>query len=56
MTTKEKELKALQEIKKIVSELGEDSYLSFAFDGCFELAQENIENDFACSMRQRAES
>ena len=23
--------------------------------GCFEVAEENIENDFGCSMKQRAE-
>lgn len=53
--TKEQERKALARIKKIVEELGEDSYIGMAFDGCFELAEENIENDFACSMKQRAE-
>lgn len=53
--TKEQERKALARIKKIVEELGEDSYIRMAFDGCFEVAEENIENDFACSMRQRAE-
>lgn len=49
--TKEQERKALARIKKIVEELGEDSYIGMAFDGCFELAEENIENDFACSMK-----
>lgn len=53
--TKEQERKALARIKKIVEELGEDSYIGMAFDGCFEIAEENIENDFACSMKQRAE-
>ena len=56
MTTKEQELKALARIEKIVADLGEDSYLSFAFEGCFNIARENIENDFACSMKQRWES
>lgn len=54
--TKEQERKALEKIKKIVGELGKDSYIGMAFEGCFELAEENIENDFACSMKQRAES
>lgn len=54
--TKEQERKALEKIKKIVEELGEDSYIGMAFEGCFELAEENIKNDFACSMKQRAES
>lgn len=55
MTTKEQERKALAQIKKIVEGLGEDSYIGTAFEGCFEIAEENIENDFACSMKQRYE-
>lgn len=55
MTTKEQERKALEQIRKIVSSLGEDSYIATAFEGCFEIAEENIENDFACSMKQNAE-
>lgn len=55
MTTKEQERKALEQIRKIVENLGEDSYIATAFDGCFEIAEENIENDFACSMKQRYE-
>ena len=53
MATKEQELKALEKIKKIVEELGEDSYIGMALDGCFEIAEDNINNDFACSMKQR---
>lgn len=53
--TKEQERKALAQIKKIVDSLGKDSYIGTAFEGCFEIAEENIENDFACSMKQRAE-
>ena len=56
MTTKEQERKALAQIKKIVEGLGEGSYIGTAFEGCFEIAEQNIENDFACSMQQRAES
>ena len=56
MTTKEQERKALEKIKKIVEELGENSYIGMAFEGCFEIAEANIVNDFACSMKQRAES
>lgn len=56
MTTKEQERKALEKIRKIVEELGENSYVGTAFEGCFEIAEENIDNDFACSMKQRAES
>lgn len=55
MATKDQERKALDRIRKIVQELGEGSYIGMAFEGCFEVAEENIENDFACSMKQRAE-
>ena len=53
MTTKEQERKALEQIKKIVEGLGEDSYIAMAFEGCFEDAEENIDNDWACSWKQR---
>ncbi len=43
--TKEQERAALEKIRKIVAELGEDSYIGIAFDGCFEMAEQNIEND-----------
>lgn len=56
ITTKEQERKALEQIRKIVDGLGEDSYIGTAFEGCFEIAEENIENDFACSMKQRVEA
>ncbi len=56
MTTKDQERKALEQIRKIVESLGDDSYIGTAFDGCFEIAEENINNDFACSMKERAES
>ena len=56
MVSKEQERKALEQIKKIVDGLGPDSYIATAFDGCFEDAQENIENDFAVSNRQRWQS
>lgn len=55
MTTKEQERKALAQIKKIVEGLGEGSYIGMAFEGCFEDAEENIENDFGCSMKQRVD-
>ena len=47
MATKAEERKALEEIRRIVEGLGNDSYLAMAFDGCFEMAESNIENDFA---------
>lgn len=46
MTTKAQERKALEQIRKIVEGLGEESYIGRAFEGCFEMAQENIDNDF----------
>ena len=55
MITKDQERKALEQIKKIVDSLGDDSYIGTAFEGCFEIAAKNIENDFACSMKERAE-
>lgn len=56
MTSKEMERKALEQIRKIVDGLGEGSYLTTAFEGCFEDAEYNIENDFACSMKDRVDS
>ncbi|MBQ4447474.1 MAG: hypothetical protein II897_04185 [Clostridia bacterium] len=53
--TKEQERKALEEIRKIVDSLGKDSYIATAFEGCFEDAEENIDNDFALSWKNRAE-
>lgn len=53
MVTKEQERKALEQIRKIVDSLGADSYIATAFDGCFQDAEENIENDFALSMKGR---
>lgn len=46
---------ALEKIRKIVEELGPDSYIATAFDGCFKDAEANIENDFADSMKERYE-
>lgn len=37
MTMKEQERKALEKIKKIVEDLGEQSYIGTAFAGCFDL-------------------
>lgn len=53
--TKDQELEALEKIKAIVESLGPDSYVGTAFEGCFEIAKDNIGNDFACSMKQRVE-
>jgi|GEM_PF-2898497 len=55
IVTKEQERKTLEKIKQMVAELGEDSYLAAAFTGAFELAEQNIENDWGCTMAERAE-
>ena len=54
--TKHQEREALEKIKAIVESLGPDSYIGIALEGCFEIAEQNIENDFACSMKQRVEA
>lgn len=51
--SKAQEREALAEIRRIVSTLGNDSYIATAFKGCIEDAAENIENDWACSMYDR---
>ena len=53
--TKEQERKALAQIKKIVDGLGEDSYIAAAFDGCFEMAESNIANDWGESYKEKYE-
>ena len=54
MTTKAQERKALEQIRKIVEGLGENSYIAMAMEGMFQDAEENIENDFGNSWKQRA--
>ena len=54
--TKQQERDTLTAIMQMVEELGPNSYLATAFAGCFEDAEENIENDFAFSMKERYES
>ena len=49
--TKQQERDTLAAIMQMVEELGPNSYLATAFAGCFEDAEENIENDFAFSMK-----
>ena len=55
MTTKEQERQAIEKIRKIVEGLGENSYVGFAMDGILELAEDNIREDTAYSMKERAE-
>lgn len=54
--TKAQEREILEKIKAMVAELGPQSYLATAFEGTFEDAETNIENDFAFSMKARVES
>ena len=56
IATKEQERETLEKIKAMVAELGPQSYLATAFEGTFEDAETNIENDFAFSMKARVES
>ena len=56
MTTKEQERKALAQIEKIIKGLGEDSYIGKAFEGCFEIAEDNINNDFWNSMKDQRDT
>jgi len=56
MATKRNELETLGVIRQLVSDLGEQSYLATAFEGCFEDAEANIENDFGDSWKRRCES
>ena len=51
--TKDQERDALATIKKLVEDLGPQSYLKTAFDGVFEVAEMNIEEDAAYSFPGR---
>lgn len=51
--TKEQERETLEQIKAMIAELGQQSYLATAFEGCFEDAEQNIEDDAAYSMKAR---
>lgn len=55
MATKQQEREALNKITAIIKELGEDSYIAAAFDGCLDVAEQNISNDFMCSMKEQVE-
>ena len=55
MTTKDQERQAIEKIRKIVEGLGENSYVGFAMEGVLELAEDNIREDTAYSMKESAE-
>lgn len=54
--TKQQERDTLEAIKKMVAELGPQSYFATVFDGCFQDAEDNIDDDAAYSMKGRWES
>lgn len=56
IATKDQERKAIEEIRKIVDNLGENSYVGAAMEGVLELAKDNIENDFVQSMKESVET
>ena len=52
MTTKQQEREILSQIAALIESAGPDSYIGMAFEGCVEMAESNIENDFGNSMKQ----
>ena len=54
--TKQQERDTIAAIRMMVDELGPQSYIGTALEGCLEIAEQNIDNDFGDSMKQRAES
>lgn len=53
--SKDQERAALEQIRAIVATLGPNSYVATALDGCLEVAEENIDYDFADSYKGRFE-
>lgn len=53
--TKEQERETLETIRAMLADLGPQSYLCTAFEGCLEDAEQNIEDDAAYSMKARFE-
>ena len=54
--SKDTEREYLGRIKNILDALGPNSYCATAFDGCIADAEENIDSDFAVSMKGRWQS
>lgn len=55
MMTKNEEKQTLEKIEKLIAAAGPDSYIGMAFEGCVEMAWNNIENDFGNSPKQSIE-
>ena len=55
MATKDQEREVLQQIKAMVAELGPNSYIATAFRGMFDIAEENIDNDFSGNPVEQAQ-
>lgn len=56
MATKAEERKALAQIQKIIEGLGTESYIGKAFEGCAEIARDNIDSDFWNSMKDQRDA
>lgn len=56
MATKDQAREALQQIKAPVAGLGPNSYIATAFRGMFDIAEENIENDFSGNLMEQAQN
>ena len=55
MATKDQEREVFQQIKAMVADLGPNSYIATAFRGVFDIAEENIENDFSGNPVEQAQ-
>ena len=53
--TKAEERNLLEQIADLIEKAGDDSYIGKAFEGCYLIAKENIDNDFMDSWKDRAE-
>ena len=57
IATKDEERKVLEQIRRLIDGIsGTDSYIGAALEGCLEIAEENIRNDWLCSMKQKFEA
>ena len=56
ITTKEQERNALSKIREILETIDADGYVNTALEGVLEIAEMNIENDWACSLKEQVES